>query len=331
MGVQAATGDAERRGMSRELEDRIRELAAAQHGVVGRAQLIELGLTGSAIGRRVRSGRMRAAHRGVYLVGPSISARTRAMAAALAGGPGVVVSHLDATLLWQMVSGTGGPPIHLTTAGGTRRSRAGLVFHRSRSLSEDERGVVDGIPVTSPFRTLVDVAPLLGARELERAVAVAEREGLVSAAQLAALPERYRGRPGIDALRELILRDVEPAFTRSEAERRGIDLIDRHKLPRPRTNVRIGPYELDLFWPEERVAVEIDGHAHHSVRPHFDGDRRKGAWLGAQGIEVIRLSWKQITREACPTAVQIGQILALARERQRNARGSQAQDGKRAP
>ncbi|MGH7480711.1 MAG: endonuclease domain-containing protein, partial [Longimicrobiales bacterium] len=74
-------------------------------------------------------------------------------------------------------------------------------------------------------------------------------------------------------------------------------------------------YELDLFWPDDMVAIEIDGRSHHSSRHRFEGDRRKDAWLRARGIEVMRLSWRQITRDRIATAVQVGQALALARSR----------------
>jgi len=87
------------RPLSRELEGRIADVAARQHGVVTRAQLIESGLSASALGRRLQSGRLRALHRGVYLVGPLISPLAPEMAGVLASGPGAVLSHLSAARL----------------------------------------------------------------------------------------------------------------------------------------------------------------------------------------------------------------------------------------
>lgn len=116
-------------------------------------------------------------------------------------------------------------------------------------------------------------------------------------------------------LRALIRNPSGAAFTRSEAERQCLDLLRAAGLRSPHTNVSVGPYELDLFWADESVAIEIDGRAHHSSRARFEGDRRKDAWLRARGIEVIRLTWRQITREGIATAVQVGQTLALARAR----------------
>ena len=300
------------RDSSRELQQRIDLVAAQQHGVVTRSQLMVLGLSGSAIGRRLEAGRLQPLHRGVYLVGPVRSHRVTDMAAALAGGPEALISHVSAASLWRM--GKVEPPseVHLSVPGSGRSRRPGIRFHRVAQWADDERAVVDGIPVTSPARTLLDLAGMVGVRELERAAAFAMREGLIDSGELARLPERYLRRPGLAMVRSL-LRDLEgPSFTRSEAERRCLDLFREAGLPRPHSNVPCGPYELDLFWPDHGVAVEVDGRAHHSSRRRFEGDRRKDMWLRARGIQVIRLTWRQITRDAVASAVQLGQVLARA-------------------
>jgi very-short-patch-repair endonuclease len=114
------------------------------------------------------------------------------------------------------------------------------------------------------------------------------------------------------ALRAILERSGGPALTRSRAEEAAVALIRKAGLPAPHTNVAVGPYELDIFWPRERVAVEVDGFRHHSSRPRFENDRRKDAWLRARGITVLRLSWRQLTEEAVATAVQLGQALVHA-------------------
>ena len=301
--------------MRRELEERISAAAARQHGVVTRAQLVELGLSVAAVGRRLRAGRLRALHQGVYLLGPIQTRRTAEMAAVLAGGATGRLSHLSAARVWTMLTSESAAPFHVSVEGSGRGSRPGLIFHRLANLSNDERAIVDGIPITSPARTLVDIAGLLGSRDLELALAVAEREGLVTASELNALPDRYPRRPGMAVLRARLGTAAGPAFTRSEAERRCLDLLRRAGLPRPHANVALGPYELDLFWPDEMLAIEIDGRAYHASSVRFEGDRRKDGWLRARGVEVIRLTWRQITRHEISTAVQVGQALALARAR----------------
>lgn len=305
----------ERRARRREVEDRIHAIAGRQHGLVTRAQLLEVGLSPAAVGRRLQAGRLRALHRGVYLLGPLPHERTVDMAAVLAGGPTALLSHTSALRLWRIRESDVARPIHVTVASCGRGRRPGIRFHRVAALAEDEHSVVDGVPTTSAARALVDAAGILGTGEIERAAAVAEREGIITSHELAELPRRYRRRPGIAAIRAIVEEGASPAFTRSEAERRCLALLRAAGLPRPQANVPVGPYELDLLWPSEGVAIEIDGRTHHSSRPRFEGDRRKDNWLRARGIEVIRLTWRQITRDAFPTAVQIGQILALARLR----------------
>jgi len=298
--------------MSRQAEERIAAAAAEQHGVVTHRQLVELGLSPAAIGRRWQSGRMKRMHRGVYLVVSIAPERATEMAAVLVGGPGAVLSHLSALSILRMLRADRPHPLHVSVSGRSRRRRPGICFHRVAPFDDDEFTVMDGIPVTSPGRTLVDVAGMLGSREIEVAASVAERNGLTTIDELVSLPDRYPRRPGISVLRSLFKDMRGPDFTRSEAERRCLELLRTAGLSRPHTNVPLGPYELDLFWPEEGIAVEIDGRAHHSSLSRFEGDRRKDMWLRAHGIEVIRLSWKQITRDGTATAVQLGQSLALA-------------------
>lgn len=270
----------------------------------------------------MKSGYFRAIHRGVYLVGPVEPARAMEMAAVLAGGPSTALSHTSALWLLELVPGESPRPIHVTVPFGGRRARTGIRFHRSVRLTETECSVVDGIRVTTPLRTIVDAADLLGHREMEQVLATAEREEVVTRRDLLSLPDRYPRRAGTAVLRKLLRDGTEPRFTRSEAERRCLELLHEAGLPRPKTNVNVGPYELDLYWPSERLAIEIDGRKHHASRPRFEGDRRKDAWLRAQDIEVLRLGWRQITRDAMVTAVQVGQALALARRRRMEGDGA---------
>lgn len=309
------------------LKERVAALAARQHGVVARRQLLELGVSGSAIDRRLKSGGLRRLHAGIYLLGPLEADRAPEMGAVLVGGPDAVLSHMNAMELWGMSRVEAPRPIHVTLPGYDRRERPGIVFHRVDQLAEDERDTIDAIPVTSPARTIVDLAGTLASRELERALAVAEREGLVTNEELAHLPDRYPRRHGIPVLRGLLRELTDRHFTRSEAERRCLTLLRTANLPRPHTNVSVGPYELDLFWPKEGVAVEVDGWEHHSSRGRFEADRRKDNWLRARGIEVIRLSWDQITRRSTATAVQVGQVLALARAGSRPGRDEDLHGG----
>ena len=310
--------------MDRSVEDRVEAIADAQHRVVTLAQLMGAGVTSSGVSRRTRAGRLHRLYQGVYLVGSVVLPWTREKAAALAAGPHAAVSHTSALPL----VGLSGPPpgaisirdlvdaaaapIHISTPSGSRGRQRGLILHRVRDLRPTERTARFGIPVTTPARTILDVAGLLDRAGLERVVARAERDGLVDRKSLTTLLRRFPGRPGTPVLREILVSAGGPALIRSEAEDRFRALAREARLPPPHVNVRAGPYELDFFWPEEKLAVEIDGFRHHSSHPRFLGDRRKDSWLLARGITVLRLSWQQITEDRLATAVEVGRALALA-------------------
>ena len=305
--------------LERALDVRIFDLASRQHGLVTRRQLLELGLSGPAIQRRLQAGYLRTVHRGVYRIGPIESPRMMEMAAVLAGGPSALLSHASAADMWGLARVASPHPVHVTVPQVGGRCREGIIFHSAPGMAADERSRVDGVPVTSVPRTIIDLAASMGSRELELALARAEDQGLVDRAQLHNMVDRYSRRPGMALIRRLLQAGEAPGLTRSEAERRCLDLIRKAGLPKPHTNVSVGPYELDFFWPDLDIALEIDGWTYHSSRRRFEGDRRKDNWLRSRGIEVIRLTWRHITRDATASAVQIGQALALAKLR-RDAR-----------
>lgn len=292
----------------------IDELARRQHAIVTRAQLVESGVPEGAVQRRAASGRLVRVHRGVYVVGPIAPDRAREMAAVLACGRGAVLSHRSAASLWGLArSADGSAPVDVTVAGGSNRRRRGILLHRVATLGPEERTRRDGIPITTPLRSLVDIAALVRTRELEQAVAHGEREGLVSAEELLAFARRHPRRMGIPRLREVLEAHGGPALTRSEAEARFLRLVRRARLPAPETNAPCGGFELDFFWRVEGIAVEVDGYRYHSSRSSFERDRRRGARLAALGVQVIPLTWKQIVDDEIATAVQLGQALARAR------------------
>lgn len=299
--------------MNRSTDERVAEVAAAQHGVVTRAQAIGAGLTPRMIAGRLRSGRLRSVHRGVYRIGPLSPPRSREMSAVLACGPGAVVSHRSAAWLWDLVSPPAATwPVDVTVPGRDRSRRPGIRAHRVAALGAADTAMVEGIPVTAPVRTVVDLARVVVSGELERAVARAERQGLVTRGELSALIVRYRGRPGLPRLRAVVEGAGGPALTRSEAESLFLRLVRKVGLPAPEVNVTVQGYELDFLWPSAGIAVEVDGFAFHSSRPVFESDRRRDLRLAAAGIQVIRVTWRRLVDEPGATMVELGQTLALA-------------------
>lgn len=298
---------------AREVERRILELARRQHGVVARRQLLDLGLDPRTISRRASSGQWARLFRGTYVVGPITPPRAREMAAALACGPTAVISHRSAAGLRDVAAPPSrADPVDVTVVG--RRSQVrGIRARGAVTLADDERTRVDGIPVTSIGRTLVDLAAVASMAELERAVARAERESLITPPDLDALLARYHRRPGTPALRAVLERTAGPALLESEAEEIFLrDVVRKGDLPAPRANARIAGYVLDFYWDDHGIAVEIDGFRWHGNRPRFNSDRRRITRLAAAGIQVIPITWSQIVDEPTATAVRIGKALLRA-------------------
>jgi very-short-patch-repair endonuclease len=270
-------------------------------------------MTAEGIRWRVRSGRLFPVQRGVYRVGPVVAPRAREMAAALACGPGAVVSHRSAALLWQIGPdlGTDGP-VHVTLVRVDRGHRPDIRAHRVRHLPPDDVALLEGIPVTTPRRTILDLAGELGSGELERMVAQACLRGTVDPQDLRNLAVHSAGRRGVARLRALLDADGAPALTRSEAERRFLRLVRRARLPAPGTNVTIGEMEVDFAWTNQRLVVEVDGFAFHSSRSRFENDRRRDARLAGRGYRVMRVTWRQIAHE--PEALLVHLARALASE-----------------
>jgi very-short-patch-repair endonuclease len=287
-----------------DVDREIARLAGPRGGVVARRELLALGVSARAIGRRVEAGRLYVIHRGVYAVGhPDLTWTGHAHAAQLAVGAGVASSFSSAGIALRVLPAGHGPQ-HVTAIGRVPRSRPGIVVHSARELDVI---VVDGLRVTTPARTLLDLASVLDHAALDRALGEAQVLKLVTEAGLRAQLRRHPSHHGARALARAL---GTAAPTRSELERRFLSIIDRAGLPRPRTNVRIGRFEVDAFWPDERVIVEADGWASHGPRPAFERDRARDAELHARGYVVLRFTWRQITEEPLLVAATIARVLS---------------------
>jgi len=292
------------------VEEAIAALAARQYGVVSHTQLVGLGVGAGAVKHRVRLGRLQALHRGVYAVG-HVALRHEAwwMAAVLAAGPEAVLSHRSAAELWRMRNGSRAR-IEVTVPR-RRRSTARREVHVVE-MHPDEVTVERGIPVTTPARTLLDLAAVVSADHLQAAFDEAECRRLGSPTSLDALLGRYQGRRGTRVLHGVLddHRRNGETVTRSLLERRFLALIDAHRLPRPMIN-RTGPEgELDARWPDQRLVVECDGFAAHGTRAAFERDRARDRELIVAGWRVIRITWRQLTDDADVIVRQIARLLA---------------------
>lgn len=284
---------------TRSLDQRVADLAQRQHGVVARRQLLALGMGRRAITGRLERGQLHKVFRGVYVVGVRrISKRGRWMAAVLACGDDAILSHRSAARFWQLLP----PASELVdvTCSKTEVERKGIMGHRS-SLQQDEWLVRDGIPVTSPFRTVFDLAAEAKMRELERAFHEAEARQLTDRVSLPLLLERYPGRRGSKNLRALLEARQPVGTTRNDFEEAFLGLVDRGGLPRPRMNaplaIRGRFFEIDALWEREQVAVELDSRGIHGTHKKFESDRQRDRILVAEGWRTMRITWRQLKEE----------------------------------
>lgn len=288
----------------------IQDVAGLQHGVVARRQLVEAGLSEHRIDYRLECGQLTPIYRGVYAVRGPVGRLQREFAAVLAAGDGCLISHRAAAAALELLPPRPAEaPVEISTLRDVRIGGAGIRIYRVSGLDSDEVMMREGLPLTSPARTILDLAGVCGSRDLERALATALHRRLVERADLQALLDRYPRRKGRGRLRALIIVDGRPAFTRSEAERRFLDLVRGAGLPRPQTNVIVEGFEVDFFWSEQRLIVEVDGRAYHAGDPAFEGDRNRDAVLMAAGFRIMRVTWKQIVRESLPLLVRLAQVL----------------------
>lgn len=273
-------------------------------------ELRAAGLTPKAVAVRRQAGRLHPLHPGVDAVGHlALGPDALALAAVLACGPGAVLSHLSAAVLWELLRAIAGP-VHVLRTGTHRRGPAGVRLHRAVELRPADVRVLRGVPVTSPARTLLDLAATIDDDGLlARALDEARARRLVGRKELARMIGT--GRPGTASLRRALLDG--PTFTRSEAERRLLTVVRAAGLERPRTNVRIAGFEVDALWPGARLVVEVDGYVFHSGRRAFEHDRLRDQRLQATGYRVLRFTWRQLTERPEAVAATLG--AALARDR----------------
>lgn len=295
----------------------VAELAGRQHGVVTRRQLLGLGVGREAIRWRLENDRLHPVFRGVYLVGDRAAPPLALEAAAiLACGPATFLSHHAAAHLQRLVPRPFGP-VHVTVVGRALARRPGLEIHRCGTLDPEDRDRLEGLPLTAPARTLLDLAAFLSPDELEPLVAEAQRRLGVSDRSLYGQLDRHPGRRGAQTLRAVLELPGGPALTRSTAERRLVSLLRSARLPPPQSNRRVGGLEVDLLWPDRRLVAEFDSFAFHGDRRAFERDRHRDGVLQAMGYAVVRITWRQLTET--PEAVVALLASMLERRRPRDA------------
>lgn len=279
----------------------IAALAARQHGVVARRQLLKLGLGAGAIDHRLAEGGLHRVHAGVYAVGHmALAPRGRLMAAVLACGEGAVLSHRCAAAHWELRA-SAQRAVDVTVVGEGRRSRPGIVVHRARRLHPDDRALRLGIPVTAVARTLLDLAEVLPRDQVQRAFEEAERLRLLDLRAIESLCRRSHGRRGLRPLLALLAHARSAPATRSELERRFLQLCRDAALPLPAVNVLVEGFEVDALWRTQKLIVELDSHAFHRNQAAFERDRVRDAALQLAGYRVVRITSRRL--DTAPSVV----------------------------
>ena len=287
-------------------------LADRQHGVVGRQQLLGLGIQPITVHRWLRSGRLHRLHREAFAVGHGrVNQRGRWLAAVLACGDGALLSHRSAAALWGLLrQKRGATDVTAVSGRQFRPGRDGIRLHRCR-LHEGVATERTEIPVTTVARTLFDLAEAVDHRTLRRAWEEADRLCLLQLQAVERVCEQGYGRRALRPIRLLLTEARTPTYTRSPLEDRFAEFCREHlgDLPAPLTNVTILDHEVDAYWPDHRLVIEMDSWEFHSHRAAFEQDRARDAAMQAAGYRVIRLTHRQLETETLRIATQLHTLL----------------------
>jgi len=275
---------------------------------VTRRQLLALGFGRRSIQHRIDRGRLFPVSLGVYAVGwPALNQQRQWMAAVLAGGKGAALSHRSAARLWGF--GTEMPGrIDVSVRRRCGLRRPGIQLRSRPSLSAQEIVVRDDIPVTTPVRTLIDLATELEPIPLERAVNDADKRALVDPETLREVLMRFRGEPGIRPLRHLLDKlffqlsdsDLEVYFRR---------IVKNAKLAMPVSKQRVNRFEVDFFWPRLGLVVETDGLRYHRTPSAQTRDARRDRAHVMAGMTPLRFTHYEVRYE--PTRVRAALIQTI--------------------
>jgi hypothetical protein len=298
--------------MAERIDKAIALLARKQHGYIKRSQLLELGLTVRAIDYRIEIGQLIPVYAGVYAVGHiPLGQAPRAHAAVLACGDGAVLSYQSAAALWKYVKDW---PARFEVTARIDHRRKGIKTHRTKTLTRRDIDRQLGVPVTSPARTVFDMAPRYKTdAALRRFVNDARLTYTLHLSSLAELLARHPRHPATKRLLPFV--QAPTGMTRSELEDMFVDFARRYGLPRPTINKRRGRREPDILFPEERVIVEIDSWKFHGDRDSFERDRDRDADNLAEGIVTVRVTEERLTGSPDREAARLHKVLEQARRR----------------
>ncbi|MEX0875199.1 MAG: type IV toxin-antitoxin system AbiEi family antitoxin domain-containing protein [Actinomycetota bacterium] len=279
-----------------QLDREIAKLATAQHNAFSRRQALAIGMTPKAIRWRLETGRWVTLGAGLYAIaGPPATRNQCLVAALLAAGPLAAISHLAAAALWELIELEPSLIDVVVLHGSLRGAGPGRVIHQANHLDRVDVRTLHGIRVTSPCRTLVDIAGVLSREALEAALDAALYRGLVTVRVVHRYIKhrRLEQHSGIGTLMKL-LSDRGAGGLEFELERRFLRLIRKAKLPEPKRQYRVGRARVDFAYPDFRIAIELDGLGFHYDSAVFRRDRRRQNALVLGGWLVLRFTWDDV-------------------------------------
>jgi hypothetical protein len=280
-------------------------IAARQHGLFVRSQVLEVGLTDAMIEFRIRTGRWVRVCPGLYrLAGVPVTWAQRALGACLVAGPGAVVSHRSAAVVWA-VSGFRPGSLEITVPDGRSVRNALATVHRSSSLAGRDTTVRQHVPVTRPSRMIVDLAGVVSGPRLEEAVDDVLCRRLCALGDLTA----PAGRRGSGELREVLAAWNGDALPDGVAEMRVVRRLLAAGLPQPVRQHEIWAggeliARVDLAYPQFRLAIELDGFRWHAGRRPFRSNRLRRNRIEAVGWRLLETAPEDID-ELCRAAAAI--------------------------
>ncbi|HVF76257.1 MAG TPA: DUF559 domain-containing protein [Acidimicrobiales bacterium] len=283
----------------------IADLAARQHGLFSRSQAADRGATNVVVYRRLQAARWLAVAPGVYsLPGWPDSWHRRLWLAHLDVGLHSVVSHEAAAALHRLTTYAPGP-VTVTVPHGDHERPAPYEVRQSTDLRPHHLTTVDGLPTTTPARTLVDLAARRRPDRLTRALDDAHLTRMCRVEDVLAVYDELK-RPGKRGMRLLgrLLAARGPGYVPPESvlERRLLKVLAAGGLPAPVRQAPLPwrpqqPSRVDLLYPAQRVIIEADGRRWHSRTDQMAADRRRDREAQIHGYGVYRFVWEEITKQ----------------------------------
>lgn len=230
-------------------------------------------------------------------------------------GANASLSHKSAAALWDLANYASGR-IDVTVPRSAGCRPEGLKIHRVKKLHENDWTVKDGIPVTTVSRTLLDLAECINVDALSRAFERADRLELLDWGELRDVIGRAWGRRGLRPLRAVMSEFKPiPAFTRSELERVFYLLCESIDIPTPSMNAWICDMEVDAYWREAQLVVEMDGWESHGSEAAFERDRERDGALQKADLAVMRITHRRLRNHREQVAEDLLSLYLKRKER----------------